>query len=330
MADLINKTMLKMLLQVRRDNVFTSTYKLEAGEPGFEISTNTLKIGQYKKDKDGNFTSDLMTWAELPIANKSTIDSLISNAISTNNGNYYTSSEIDNLEQSLENSIGEVEEALDNLRTDIGNLTNVMNFRGVVETFDEITNPVEGDVITFKSELKIQDGDTTTILAKAGSEWVYCKTAYDFSINGEPSATYDWVEIGTASASDAAIATLQNSINDINDSENGLLAQANSHAEEYTDAQLKAAATRVKAGTANTDIIVTPNTTTGEATIAHKTYSTGTYTKIPTSSVKSGDVYLFDSITTTNGHITGGTMKSLATILEGMTFIFDGGTCDDN
>ena len=303
MTDLTNKTMLKMLLQVRRDVVFSSTYKLEAGEPGFEISTNTFKIGQYKKDTNGNLTTDLMTWAELPIANKDTIDSLISNAISANNTNYYTSTQIDNLEQSLENSIGEVEEALDNLRTDIGNLTN---------------------------ELKIQDGDTTTILAKAGSEWVYCKTAYDFSINGEPSATYDWVEIGTASASDAAIATLQNSINDINDSENGLLAQANSHAEEYTDAQLKAAATRVKAGTANTDIIVTPNTTTGEATIAHKTYSTGTYTKIPTSSVKSGDVYLFDSITTTNGHITGGTMKSLATILEGMTFIFDGGTCDDN
>ncbi len=319
MADLINKTMLKMLLQVRRDNVFTSTYKLEAGEPGFEISTNTLKVGQYKKDKNGNLTTDLMTWAELPIANKSIIDNLISNAISTNNGNYYTSSEIDELKSDLEALIEDVEDDIEGLRTELGNLTNVMNFRGAVENFTEITNPMEGDVITFKSELKVQNGDTVTVIAKAGSEWVYCKTSSDISVNGEPSATYEWVEIGTASASDAAIAALQSRIEDVN-----------SHAESYTDIQLKAAASRIKNSTANSDIIVTPDTTTGEVTIAHKTYNTGTYTKVPTSSTKSGDVYLFDSITTTNGHITGGTMKSLAAILEGMTFIFDGGTCNED
>ena len=97
-------------------------------------------------------------------------------------------------------------------------------------------------------------------------------------------------------------------------------------AQAYTDAQLKAAAAKVKAGTENEDIIVTPNTSTGETTVAHKTYATGTYTKTPESSSKAGDIYFFDSISTSNGHITGGTMKSLASILEGMTFIFDGGT----
>ena len=60
------RTTLNMLLQLRRDDVFTSTYKLAAGEPGFEISTNTLKIGDGEK-----------TWAELPIANKKAIDDLI-------------------------------------------------------------------------------------------------------------------------------------------------------------------------------------------------------------------------------------------------------------
>lgn len=60
------KTNLNMQLLLRRDNVFTSTYKLAAGEPGFEISTNTFKIG------DGTHT-----WAELPIANKAAIDALI-------------------------------------------------------------------------------------------------------------------------------------------------------------------------------------------------------------------------------------------------------------
>jgi hypothetical protein len=100
-------------------------------------------------------------------------------------------------------------------------------------------------------------------------------------------------------------------------------------AKAYTDAQLKAAAAKVKAGTANDDIIVTPDTSTGETTVAHKSYSTGVYTKAPESSSKTGDIYFFDSIATSNGHVTGGTMKSLASILEGMTFIFDGGKSTD-
>lgn len=74
--------------------------------------------------------------------------------------------------------------ALDNkitaLRNEIGNLTNVMNFRGAVDAEADITDPVEGDVITIKG---------------TGVEKVYS--------GGE------WIEIGTASASDAAIAALQ-------------------------------------------------------------------------------------------------------------------------
>lgn len=52
-------TTLNMQLLLRRAETFNSSYKLGAGEPGFEISTNTLKIG------DG-----VKTWGELPIANK--------------------------------------------------------------------------------------------------------------------------------------------------------------------------------------------------------------------------------------------------------------------
>lgn len=58
-------TTLNMQLLLRRDQVFTSTYVLAAGEPGFEISTNTFKVGDGTK-----------TWAELPIANKAQIDAL--------------------------------------------------------------------------------------------------------------------------------------------------------------------------------------------------------------------------------------------------------------
>lgn len=59
-------TTLNMQLLLRRDQTFTSTYVLAKGEPGFEVSTNTLKVGDGTK-----------TWAELPIANKAQIDALI-------------------------------------------------------------------------------------------------------------------------------------------------------------------------------------------------------------------------------------------------------------
>ena len=74
--------------------------------------------------------------------------------------------------------------ALDNkitaLRNEIGNLSNVMNFRGAVDAETDIVDPVEGDVITIKG---------------TGVEKVYSAGA--------------WIEIGTASATDAAVAALK-------------------------------------------------------------------------------------------------------------------------
>lgn len=87
-----NETKLNMLLQVRRDNVFNSNHKLEKGEPGFEISTNTLKLG------DGEHV-----WSQLDIVNKSHIDTLISTALSS----YYTKDEIDEFISDLESAIGD-------------------------------------------------------------------------------------------------------------------------------------------------------------------------------------------------------------------------------
>lgn len=86
-------TTLNMQLLLRRDNVFTSTYKLAAGEPGFEISTNTLKIG------DG-----VKTWAELPIANKQAIDELIKvvdDKVKALNDTYATDAEVEAIRAAL-------------------------------------------------------------------------------------------------------------------------------------------------------------------------------------------------------------------------------------
>lgn len=87
--------------------------------------------------------------------------------------------------------------------------------------------------------------------------------------------------------------------------------------------------TSVAAG--NDDIVVAPvdpNTKkgTGDVTISHKNYGTGTLTKNPANLTKTGDAYFFNSIELSNGHVTSGSMKSLAETLAGMTFILDGGT----
>ena len=102
-----NTTTLNMQLLLRRDNVFTSTYKLAAGEPGFEISTNTLKVGQYKKDAEGNLTQELMTWAELPIANKEVIDGLIKavdDKVAALNDTFATGAEVEAIRSALDSA----------------------------------------------------------------------------------------------------------------------------------------------------------------------------------------------------------------------------------
>lgn len=73
--------------------------------------------------------------------------------------------------------------AIEKLKTDIGNMSNIMNFRGAVASKDAVTDPVEGDVIAVTA------GDD------AGKEFVYSAGA--------------WVEFGSVTAQDTAIKALQ-------------------------------------------------------------------------------------------------------------------------
>ena len=75
---------------------------------------------------------------------------------------------------------------------------------------------------------------------------------------------------------------------------------------------------------AGNDIVVTPGEN-GKVTVAHETFETGEYTRDPETSDKTGDQYFFTGVTVDNGHVTGANVKSLASVLEGMSFIFDGG-----
>ncbi len=74
---------------------------------------------------------------------------------------------------------GAVHTAITALETRIGNLTNVMNFRGVFDKVENVTDPVDGDVITMRA---------------SGDEKVYYNGA--------------WSDVGAASASSAAIGAL--------------------------------------------------------------------------------------------------------------------------
>ena len=76
-----------------------------------------------------------------------------------------------------------INDAIKELKTAIGNMSNIMNFRGAVTAKTEITDAVEGDVIAV------------TAGADAGKEFVYSDGA--------------WVEFGSVTAQDAAIKALQ-------------------------------------------------------------------------------------------------------------------------
>lgn len=78
---------------------------------------------------------------------------------------------------------GTLQAAINKLSSDIGNLSNVMNFRGAFASKDACTSPVSGDVIV------INDGDDS------GKEFVYDGTS--------------WVEFGNVDAQQTAIAGLQ-------------------------------------------------------------------------------------------------------------------------
>ena len=75
-----------------------------------------------------------------------------------------------------------IEAALAQLKTDLGSITNVMNFRGTYDSTDDVTDPKTGDVIVVGNK-----------------EYVYTDKN-------------EWSEYGDASANAAAISELQNRI----------------------------------------------------------------------------------------------------------------------
>lgn len=103
----------------------------------------------------------------------------------------------------------EVQTSIQQLTTDIGNLSNIMNFRGAFVSLSAVIDPKPGDVVIITSDYE----DAIYGKVKANSEWVYDEVGA-------------WVEIGTASATDAAVADLQERVEvieeDLNTATTGL------------------------------------------------------------------------------------------------------------
>lgn len=119
-----------------------------------------------------------------------TLEGTVSTLSSTVSSNYTTLNKaIGDEKTAREEADDALTTSLNELKSAIGNLSNIMNFRGAVASKDEITDPVEGDVIAVTS------GDD------AGKEFVYSASA--------------WVEFGSVSAQDAAIEALKTRVTTI-------------------------------------------------------------------------------------------------------------------
>lgn len=89
-------TTLNMTLLLRRA-AFADSCVLQAGEPGYHITTKEFKVG------DGT-----TTWKDLPIANKTQIDAIVSAAITAHAAGYYTKKEIDDIKSALQGATSKV------------------------------------------------------------------------------------------------------------------------------------------------------------------------------------------------------------------------------
>lgn len=291
------------------------------------------------------------------------------------------------------------------LRTEIDNITNIMNYRGAFATKEAVTDPKPGDVITLttdasewvyntenewieigtasdqkaainaldgrvtKTETDITALDGKMTAAESAIDAVEAdvadhktrlasvetnkldKATYESYINGKAMSDEELMADAASKAStakseaiteagklDAALhTTISNEIDtDIETAIAAEVARADKKAQELVEAGDAATLTAAKAYadginvgvtkvSGGVDIEVTPAAGTGDVTVAHKSYGTGTYTKPDTIN----DANFVTGVTVENGHVTGASVKSLAEALSAMTFIFDGGTAAD-
>lgn len=251
-------TTLNMTLLLRRAE-FADSCVLQAGEPGYHTITKELKIG------DGS-----TTWSNLPIANKTQIEAIISNALAAHAAGYYTKAEIDAIKEALEEKDAELlnkinentgaitaeatarTEADNDLQDQIDTKLAAQDFNSWKDTHEadhaktatEITNEITTAVNDEKSARELAD---TAINNKIGSATdnkdtatVYgaiAKAAADAA--ADASAKADAAQAAAESTASAALTTVRQALEKA-DTDN--LAEAKS----YADTQREAAKTHAE------------------------------------------------------------------------------------
>lgn len=108
-------------------------------------------------------------------------------------------STIKGVKKYTDEQISVVTTSITTLSTQIGNLSNIMNFRGTFESIEDVTDPVNGDVIIVE-----------------GVEHVYVKESEE--------ATGRWEEFGAASANAARFEAIEERVTALDKAETGKIA----------------------------------------------------------------------------------------------------------
>jgi hypothetical protein len=205
-------TTLNMTLLLRRA-AFADTCVLQAGEPGYHTTTKEFKIG------DGT-----TTWKELPIANKTQIDAIVSAAITAHAAGYYTKGEIDEIKLALQNATSKVATDLTaevtartnadtNLQNQINNKLASADFtswknthenghaKSASEITTEITNAVNG-------EKTLREQADTAINNKIGGSFDATNTVAK-AITAAETAAKTYAEAQASAAQTAAESTAE-------------------------------------------------------------------------------------------------------------------------
>lgn len=133
------------------------------------------------------------TKAETAQSEVDALETVVAN-LTTTVGNNKTAAEtaISNEAKARDDADKALGQRITDLQTALGNVTNLMNFRGAFASTDACTDPVAGDVIVITG-----DG------ADSGKEYVYDGTT--------------WVELGNVDAQQTAISNLQDRMDDAED-----------------------------------------------------------------------------------------------------------------
>lgn len=120
------------------------------------------------------------------------LETVVTN-LTTTVGNNKTAAEtaVATEKKAREDADSALDQKIEQLKTALGNVENVMNFRGAFASTSACTDPVKGDVIVLNS------GDNS------GKEYVYDGTT--------------WVELGNVDAQQTAISNLQDRVDDAED-----------------------------------------------------------------------------------------------------------------